>query len=149
MLVYQGIALGSLTVGPMLKHVSPRRATQASLILNTGATFAFGGAQSATMLLIFRFLIGFLQAVPAVYFPVWVDEFAPDAAVPRAVSIVDLSARAGDPGAAEGARRRRRGGVGSYYANANLNRGEARAASLRAASEPRGLIVFERACRRS
>ena len=77
MLVYQGIALGSLTVGPMLKHVSPRRATQASLILNTGATFAFGGAQSATMLLIFRFLIGFLQAVPAVYFPVWVDEFAP------------------------------------------------------------------------
>ena len=92
MLVYQGIALGSLTVGPMLKHVSPRRATQASLILNTGATFAFGGAQSATMLLIFRW-IGFLQAVPAVYFPVWVDEFAPADSSTLWMAVIEAGAR--------------------------------------------------------
>jgi fucose permease len=40
MLVYQGIALGSLTVGPMLARVSPRRATQVTVTLNTLATMA-------------------------------------------------------------------------------------------------------------
>ena len=77
MLVYQGIALGSLTVGPLLRCVSARRATQLSLTLNTLATLFFGAAQSTTWLLIARVCIGFLQAVPAVYFPVWVEEFAP------------------------------------------------------------------------
>jgi len=76
-LVYEGIALGSLCVGPLLQHVSPLRCTQITLILNTSATLFFGLAASTPMLLCFRFLIGFLQAVPAVYFPVWVDEFAP------------------------------------------------------------------------
>ena len=42
MLVYQGIALGCLCVGPLLRVVSPIRATQVTLILNTGATLAFG-----------------------------------------------------------------------------------------------------------
>lgn len=77
MLVYQGIALGCLTVGPLLRVVSPLRASQVTLVLNTAATFLFGSSQSTGTLLLFRILIGFLQAVPAVYFPVWVDEFAP------------------------------------------------------------------------
>ena len=42
MFVYQGIALGSLCVGPITRYVSPRRATQATLVLNTAATFGFG-----------------------------------------------------------------------------------------------------------
>ena len=78
-LVYEGIAIGSLIVGPLLARVTPRRCTQISLILNTSATLLFGLSSSTGMLLIFRFLIGFLQAVPAVYFPVWVDEYAPPA----------------------------------------------------------------------
>ena len=76
-LVYEGIAIGSLTVGPMLAVVSPRRATQVTLVLNIIATLCFGLATSPAMLLTFRFFIGFLQSIPAVYFPVWVDEFAP------------------------------------------------------------------------
>ena len=78
-LVYEGIAIGSLLAGPLLSTVSPRRCTQITLMLNTAATLLFGLSTSTSMLLTFRFFIGLLQAVPAVYFPVWVDEFAPAA----------------------------------------------------------------------
>ena len=77
MLVYFGIGCGSLVVGVVLRWFSATRATQATLILNTAATCLFGMAQSKPMLLFFRVSIGLLQAIPAVYFPVWVDEFAP------------------------------------------------------------------------
>ena len=77
-LLYQGIALGCLLVGPLLNVVSPTRATQCTLVLNMAATFCFGGASSKGMLLGFRASVGLLQAIPAVYFPVWVDEFAPE-----------------------------------------------------------------------
>ena len=69
-LVYEGIAIGSLLVGPLLGAVSPLRCTQVCLVLNMAATLLFGLSTSKGMLLTFRFLIGFLQAVPAVYFPV-------------------------------------------------------------------------------
>jgi hypothetical protein len=77
MLVYEGIAIGSLFVGPLLSCFSAVRATQLTLFLNTGATLAFGASRSTAMLLVFRVSIGLLQAIPAVYFPIWVDEFAP------------------------------------------------------------------------
>jgi MFS family permease len=77
MLVYQGVALGCLTVGPATRYMSPLRFTQLTMALNIACTCFFGAAQSKGMLLAFRLLIGFLQAMPAVYFPVWVDEFAP------------------------------------------------------------------------
>jgi hypothetical protein len=53
-------------------------ASQLALVLNTAATAGFGLAVNTPMLLVFRFLIGVLQAVPMVYFPVWVHHFAPD-----------------------------------------------------------------------
>ena len=81
MLVYQGVALGCLTVGPATRYMSPLRFTQLTMALNIMCTCLFGAAQSMGMLLAFRLLIGFLQAMPAVYFPVWVDEFAPADAV--------------------------------------------------------------------
>ena len=70
MLVYEGIGCGSLLVGPLLRCGSAVRFTQATLCLNTCATFAFGASQSQAMLFCFRLLIGLLQAIPAVYFPV-------------------------------------------------------------------------------
>ncbi len=78
-LVYIGQATGSVVCGPVLKKYSPTRVCQAALVANTLATFLFAFSQSSAMLLIFRFCIGFLQAAPAVYFPVWVDEFGPEA----------------------------------------------------------------------
>ena len=95
MFVYQGIALGSLCVGPVTQRISPRRATQATLILNTAATFGFGASQSAGMLLTFRILIGLLQAIPAVYFPVWVDEFAPEDSATVWMAVVQAGAPLG------------------------------------------------------
>lgn len=77
MLVYEGIGWGSLVVGPLLRCFSAVRATQVTLFLNMLCTFAFGASTSTPMLLCFRLFIGLLQAIPAVYFPVWVDEFAP------------------------------------------------------------------------
>lgn len=76
-LVYIGIAMGSLCVAPVLRKFSGTRCTQVAIFLNMLATACFGLAINSGMLLVFRFLIGFLQALPMVYFPVWVDEFAP------------------------------------------------------------------------
>ena len=45
MLVYEGIAIGSLFVGPLLSCFSAVRATQLTLFLNTGATLAFGASR--------------------------------------------------------------------------------------------------------
>jgi MFS family permease len=95
MLVYQGIAIGCLIVGPLLNIVSPTRATQATIILNMGATFGFGAAQSSAMLLIFRVSIGILQAIPAVYFPVWVDEFAPESSATIWMAVIQAGAPLG------------------------------------------------------
>ena len=77
-LVYIGQATGSVACGPLLKRFSPARVCQTALVLNTLATFLFAYSQTATMLLVFRFCIGLLQSAPAVYFPVWVDEFGPE-----------------------------------------------------------------------
>ena len=95
MLVYEGIGWGSLLVGPMLRHVSAIRATQVTLFLNMCCTFAFGASTSVPMLLIFRFLIGLLQAIPAVYFPVWVDEFAPADATTVWMAVIQAGAPLG------------------------------------------------------
>lgn len=77
-LVYAGQATGSVACGPLLKKHSPTRVCQAALLLNTIATFTFAASTSTGMLLVARFAIGLLQAAPAVYFPVWVDEFGPE-----------------------------------------------------------------------
>jgi MFS family permease len=95
MLVYQGIAIGSLLVGPVTHRMSPKTATQITLVLNTAATFAFGASQNTAMFLVFRILIGFLQAIPAVYFPVWVDEFAPASSATVWMAIVQAGAPLG------------------------------------------------------
>lgn len=92
MLVYQGIAIGCLVVGPLLRHVSPLRATRVTLILNICATLGFGASLSPTMLLVFRTAIGFLQAIPATYFPVWVDEFAPDSKATLWMAVIQAGA---------------------------------------------------------
>ena len=76
-LVYIGQAIGSLVAGPVLLKCSPIKVVRTCLLCNTVATAMFGLAPSTGTLLCFRFLIGFLQAPVAVYFPVWVDEFAP------------------------------------------------------------------------
>eukprot|EP00316_Scyphosphaera_apsteinii_P000608 CAMPEP_0119309240 /NCGR_PEP_ID=MMETSP1333-20130426/14405_1 /TAXON_ID=418940 /ORGANISM="Scyphosphaera apsteinii, Strain RCC1455" /LENGTH=553 /DNA_ID=CAMNT_0007313177 /DNA_START=38 /DNA_END=1696 /DNA_ORIENTATION=+ len=76
-LVYIGIGSGSLIVGPLLKAVSPTVVIRTFVLLNTGATASFGLSQDSSMLLMYRFLIGFLQSPLAVYSPCWVDEFAP------------------------------------------------------------------------
>ena len=95
MLVYQGVAIGCVLVGPLLNKVSPTRATQATLILNTAATACFGGASSIEMLLIARISIGILQAIPAVYFPVWVDEFAPEEGATLWMALIQAGAPLG------------------------------------------------------
>ena len=77
-LVYIGQATGALACGPLLKRYSPTRVCQAALLLNTLITLLFALSSSPAMLLVTRFFIGFLQSAPAVYFPVWVDEFGPD-----------------------------------------------------------------------
>ena len=61
-LVYIGIAIGSLCVAPLLRKYSGTRCTQIALFLNMCATAGFGLANDPGMLLVFRFLIGFLQA---------------------------------------------------------------------------------------
>ena len=76
-LVYLGIASGSLVMGPLLKRVSPVMVLRVAILCNTGMTATFGLALNPGMLLVARYLIGFLQAACPVYFPVWVDEFAP------------------------------------------------------------------------
>eukprot|EP00966_Prymnesium_polylepis_P226357 5236201-Prymnesium_polylepis.1 len=70
-LVYIGQAAGSVSAGPTLKKFSPLKVVRTALACNTAATALFGLAPSALVLLITRFLIGFLQAAPVVYFPVW------------------------------------------------------------------------------
>lgn len=95
MLVYQGIALGCLAVGPATRYMSPLRFTQLTMALNILCTCLFGAAQSMGMLLAFRLLIGFLQAMPAVYFPVWVDEFAPADAVTFWMALINAGAPLG------------------------------------------------------
>ena len=95
MLVYQGIAIGCVVAGPLLRCVSPLRATQATLVLNILATLGFGASWSTPALLVFRALIGVLQAVPAVYFPVWVDEFAPKNAMTTWMAVANAGAPLG------------------------------------------------------
>ena len=80
-LVYLGIATGSVLVSPVLGCISPLRATQGTLILNTCATLLFGASVGQGMLLTVRFFIGVLQAIPMVYFPVWVDEVCTPASI--------------------------------------------------------------------
>jgi MFS family permease len=94
-LVYIGIASGSINAAALLRRISPLQATRIALILNLGATFGFAMSVSPAMLLVFRFLIGFLQAVPMVYFPVWVDEFAPKASTTLWIALIQGGAPLG------------------------------------------------------
>jgi len=94
-LVYLGIATGSVLVSPILNVMSPLRATQATLILNTCATALFGASAGTGMLLVVRFFIGVLQAIPMVYFPVWVDEFGPEDARTVWMAVIQAGAPLG------------------------------------------------------
>lgn len=76
-LVYVGQATGCLLGGPLLKRFSPTRVCRVMVCLNTAMTAMFASSQNSAWLLSTRFFIGLLQAPTSVYFPVWVDEYAP------------------------------------------------------------------------
>ena len=94
-LVYFGTAAGSVVAGSVVGRLSPLSATRAAVVLNTCATAGFGLAPNTALLLIFRFSIGLLQATPLVYFPVWVDEFAPKSAATKWMACIQGGAPLG------------------------------------------------------
>ncbi|KAF1326778.1 Major facilitator superfamily, partial [Globisporangium splendens] len=80
--VYLALSAASPLCAFFLRRFNPQHVLGASLILNNIAVLmlAFtptGYAFSANMMIVARGLIGFTQAFPCVYTPLWVDEYAP------------------------------------------------------------------------
>lgn len=80
--VYLALSAASPLCAFFLHRFNPRHVLGLSLILNNVAVLmlAFtptGYAISANMMIVARGLIGFTQAFPCVYTPLWVDEYAP------------------------------------------------------------------------
>ncbi|TYZ64427.1 hypothetical protein PybrP1_008295 [[Pythium] brassicae (nom. inval.)] len=80
--VYLALSAASPLCAFFLHRFNPRHVLGLSLILNNAAVLmlAFtptGYAFSANMMIVARALIGFTQAFPCVYTPLWVDEYAP------------------------------------------------------------------------
>lgn len=94
-LVYVGQAVGCVVSGMVLKRYSPTHVCRAALVTNTLMTSLFAASSSTAMLLVARFLIGFLQAAPIVYFPVWVDEYGPPKVRTQWMALVQAGAPLG------------------------------------------------------
>lgn len=80
--VYLALSAASPLCAYFLYRFNPQHVLGLSLILNNLAVLmlAFtptGYAFSANMMIVARALIGFTQAFPCVYTPLWVDEYAP------------------------------------------------------------------------
>lgn len=80
--VYLALSAASPLCAYFLHTFNPKHVLGLSLILNNVAVLmlAFtptGYAFSANMMIVARALIGFTQAFPCVYTPLWVDEYAP------------------------------------------------------------------------
>ncbi|KAL8429395.1 hypothetical protein Efla_001233 [Eimeria flavescens] len=69
-----------------------------SLLCLSSSLFFFSSADSLLLMYFMRFITGLCQAVPVVYFPVWVDDFAPDGQVTRWMSYTQLAGIGGTVG---------------------------------------------------
>lgn len=75
--VFLGNVLGCPLSGHLFSKYSEKHVLNASLLLQTVATFLFASFPTYYMSLINRFFIGLSLAFTVVYTPVWVDAFAP------------------------------------------------------------------------
>ncbi|KAL8436359.1 hypothetical protein ACSSS7_001759 [Eimeria intestinalis] len=69
-----------------------------SLLCLSSSLFFFSSADSLMLMYFTRFITGLCQAVPVVYFPVWVDDFAPEGQVTRWMSYTQLAGIGGTVG---------------------------------------------------
>ncbi|OQR96184.1 hypothetical protein THRCLA_07355, partial [Thraustotheca clavata] len=81
-IVYIALSIGSPFSGYLFRRFSPKVVLAFSLVINNACVFLFAFTPvnhwySKALLIFLRGLIGFTQAFPCVYAPLWVHEFAP------------------------------------------------------------------------
>ncbi|KAJ9455137.1 putative sphingolipid transporter spinster-like protein 1 [Diplonema papillatum] len=74
---YIGLIMGSLISGTMLQRFDAKRTLRASLVLLSIGIGVFAASPNGIVLQITRPVIGVGQALLTVFYPVWVDEYAP------------------------------------------------------------------------
>ncbi|PHJ22824.1 major facilitator family protein [Cystoisospora suis] len=77
-LVYVGVVSGTFLAGVSTNCMGAKWLLVASLLAASAALYGFSCATSLAVMYTARFFVGFCQALPVVYLPVWVDSFAPE-----------------------------------------------------------------------
>ncbi|CDJ63219.1 hypothetical protein, conserved [Eimeria necatrix] len=90
-LVYFGLIIGSLFAGIALQSYGAKWLLVGSLLCLASSLFFFSSSNSLLLMYFTRFITGLCQAVPVVYLPVWVDDYAPDGQVTRWMSYTQLA----------------------------------------------------------
>ncbi|CDJ61952.1 Transporter, major facilitator family domain containing protein, related, partial [Eimeria maxima] len=95
-LVYFGLIIGSLFAGIALQSYGAKWLLVASLLCLESSLFFFSSSNSLLLMYFMRFITGLCQAVPVVYLPVWVDDYAPEGEVTRWMSYTQLAGIGGE-----------------------------------------------------
>lgn len=90
-LVYFGLIIGSLFAGIFLQSYGAKWLLVGSLLCLASSLFFFSSSNSLLLMYFTRFITGLCQAVPVVYLPVWVDDYAPEGQVTRWMSYTQLA----------------------------------------------------------
>ncbi|CDI83747.1 hypothetical protein, conserved [Eimeria acervulina] len=90
-LVYFGLIVGSLFAGIALQSYGAKWLLVGSLLCLESSLFFFSSSNSLLLMYFMRFITGLCQAVPVVYLPVWVDDYAPEGEVTRWMSYTQLA----------------------------------------------------------
>lgn len=76
-LVYLGSFVGALVLMKLIDIINRKILVVASVIINAALIFSFTQVKFIIFLFANRILVGIMQAVVTVYYPVWVDQFGP------------------------------------------------------------------------
>lgn len=89
--VYLGLIVGTVIGGAMLQRIRAKKLLLGSLALLAISVLALTLFNHLWILYLARFLSGLAQAIPTVYLPVWVDEFAPRGSTAQWISFTQLA----------------------------------------------------------
>ncbi|KAF8821108.1 transporter, major facilitator family protein [Cardiosporidium cionae] len=90
-LVYFGLILGTLLAGVTFQHISAKWILVASLCGLSLFLYLFTKTRFLGMMYVARFFSGACQALPIVYIPVWIDDFAPKESLTKWMSYSQLA----------------------------------------------------------
>ncbi|PHJ17754.1 major facilitator family protein [Cystoisospora suis] len=99
-LVYMGVLAGTFfatvcTPSSADDNIGVKWLLVASLLSSSAAAYGFACAKSLTFMGLTRFLMGFFQAIPVFYLPIWVEALAPEGRKTRWIIYSQLGGIAG------------------------------------------------------